>query len=621
MKNKWISLAALLVSAHLALGKTAAPPNILWLYVEDISSNLGCYGDRTVATPRIDQLAQEGTRFTQAFTTAPVCSPSRSALISGMYQATLGAHNHRSQTLKGKAGGNEQFYPSYPLPAAIQLLPALFQQAGYYTALGGKREGAISQQIGKTDYNFVWNDSIYDGDDWSERAEGQPFFAQIQLNGGKAREAPVEHPIDPATVVLPPYYPDRPVVRQAWAEYLNAIQVLDAEIGQILDRLESEGLADNTVVFFFSDHGVSHLRGKQFVYDEGMRIPLIVRYPNGRGRGKVRNDLISHLDIAATSLDLAGIPVPSYGQGQSWVSEDYQPRSFVYSGRDRCDETVDVIRAIRTPRFKYIRNYYASRPHAQYNRYRDGYPEVQLMREMFAQGELDSLPASMFQPYRPVEELYDLSTDPYETHSLTGVAAYQDTLRYLRQLHHQSMRDTRDLGLIPEPELEALGLQYSNKYFILQQPENQGLTDTIRAVIEAGEQEQLSVLAAALHHPSPSVRYWAATGLGYLLSDETGEKQRLLKTATQDPSATVRVAAARSLGRLGHAEQALPVLTEALSDANALVRLYAILGLESLGPVVESALATVQAHTTDDYEYVRRVANRLVRTYDTARRE
>ena len=303
-------LFLLLILAPVSLPAADAPPNIIWIVSEDASAHIGCYGETVIQTPHLDQLAAEGIRFTHAFVTCPVCSPSRSAMVSGMFQTTLGAHNHRSQRIKGQGGGNTSSLASYQVPESITLIPELFREAGYYVVNGGKA---------KTDYNFIAPDDLYDGKDWSGRAAGQPFFAQIQLQGGKRRNSKIEPMTDPADVVLPPYYPDDPLLREDWARYLNSWVYADQDVGKLLEQLEAEGIAENTVVFFWTDHGISHARGKQFLYEEGIHVPLIVRFPDGTGAGTTRDDLVSHIDVAATSLELAGIPIPDYVQGRSTV--------------------------------------------------------------------------------------------------------------------------------------------------------------------------------------------------------------------------------------------------------------------------------------------------------------
>lgn len=296
-------------------------------------------------------------------------------MVTGIYQTTLGTHNHRSQRRTGKGGGNENYYDSFELP--VKSVPDLLRSAGYYVT--NER---------KEDYNFIASD-LYDGEDWSERNQDQPFFAQLQLSGGKARGAKVANPVDPDDVTVPPYYVDDPMIRKDWARYLNSWIKTDNEVGQVVERLREEGALDDTVIFFWTDHGVSHLRGKQFLYDEGIRVPLIVHFGSGRDADSVRGNLVEHIDIAATSLALAGIALPPYMHGRDLFSDDYQPRKYAFAARDRCDETVEIIRAVRTKRFKYIRNFLSWLPHAQPNQYKDGKAIVQTMRQMQAGEERD----------------------------------------------------------------------------------------------------------------------------------------------------------------------------------------------------------------------------------------
>jgi len=339
-------------------------PNILWFVVDDMSPNLSCYGETSISTPHVDRLAREGVRFTNAFVTAPVCSPCRSALITGMYQTTIGAHHHRS------GRGVEKIH----LPDGIVPVPELFQKAGYYTCIGNGKSG--NTRLGKTDYNFEWNAAMYDGPDWSGRKAGQPFFMQVQLSGGKHRDGNGWKKLDeyfgteqthPESVSeIPAYYPRDPRILEDWSNYLDAVRMTDLEVGAVLRRLDEEGLTGNTLVIFMTDHGISHARGKQFLYNEGTHIPFIVRGP-GIQPGTVRTDLIEHIDMAAISLSAAGIPLPTAIQGRNVLAGDYQPREAVFAARDRCDETVERIRSVRTGEWLYIRNFHPRRPHLQPN--------------------------------------------------------------------------------------------------------------------------------------------------------------------------------------------------------------------------------------------------------------
>ena len=420
-------------------------PNILWINAEDMSPHFGCYGEGTIETPNVDRLALGGTRCANAFVTCPVCSPSRSALITGMYQTTIGAQNHRS-------GRGEL---KIERPENVPLVPVLFRDAGYYTA-----NGTIDGRPGKTDYNFEFDPSIFDGADWSGRDAGQPFFAQIQLRGGKLRESANWDRVaaealgdltDPDDVELPPYYPRDPLILEDWARYLDAVRYTDLEVGRIIDRLESEGILGNTVVFFFTDHGISHARGKQFLYDEGIKIPLIVRGP-GIAAGVVERASIAHIDIAAASLAFAGIPLPTAMQGRPFLNDGAEPRPFVVSARDRCDETVDMIRSIRTDHYKLIVNTYNARPYLQPNAYKDHKAILIALRRLRDLGALDPVQLLHFADRRPRYELYDLDHDPWEIHNVYDDPRHQGVAFGLRNDLDRWVAATNDLGQLPEPE-------------------------------------------------------------------------------------------------------------------------------------------------------------------------
>jgi len=573
-----------------------------------MSPHWSCYGETTIRTPNIDRLAAEGARFTQAFVTAPVCSPSRSAMITGMYQTSIGAHHHRS------SWPGSQIH----LPEHIRLLPEYFKQQGYYTVNGGPKTTVYhkdlawkDKKLGKTDYNFVWAPAVYDDNDWKNRPAGKPFFAQIQLRGGKHRKVAVPNPVDPANVKLPPYYPDHPVLREDWARYLNSVIHLDIQVGKILQRLDDEGIADNTVVILWTDHGISHARGKQFLYDEGIRVPLIIRWPGAIKPGTLRDDLVSHIDIAATSLYMAGIPIPKYMQGRPLFGPRYQPRDHIFAARDRCDETLDCIRCVRNKRYKYIRNFYPNRPHLQPNRYKDNKPIIKTMRKLFAEGKLGPLQARLFTCPRPTEELYDLRNDPQEINNLADLPEYGDILIRMRTKLTEWMSQTNDLGLIPEPQLEVLAKKYGTRYAVLTQKENKKLINDILEVIEFGKRAGVGNLVTAMQDKRPSIRSWAARQLGNL-GPEAKPAADVLTAALQDNSDGVRVASARALCKMGAERNGLPVLLRELKNANQIVRHYAALAFEDIGTKARPALGALKAARNDKYEYVKRLANRLV---------
>lgn len=464
------SLFVLLSSLLLPLSAWSAQPNILWFVIDDMSPSFSCYGETLIKTPAVDKLAAEGTKFTRAYVTAPVCSTCRSALITGMYQTTIGAHHHRSG--RGELKIN--------LPTDVTPVPVQFQKAGYYTCIGsglpgfdncGRPVGGAKDrkkggsQLGKTDYNFEWDPKMYDSHDWAEHGD-KPFFMQVQLHGGKLREGSEEaravfkqrviselgSATDPAKVTLPPYYPRDPVILDDWALYLDAARMTDLHVGRVMERLEKEGLLENTLVIFMTDHGISHARGKQFLYDEGAHIPFIVRGP-GVAKGAVRDDLVMQIDMAAMSLAAAGIPIPATMQGRDMLAKNYRPRDAIFAARDRCDETVEHLRSVRTDRFLYIRNFLPLRPHLQPNAYKDGKAIVQQLRSLHSEGKLPSVSEDLlFSPTRQEEELYDIQADPFQVTNLAANPDFKAELEARRAQLDQWIIESGDKG----PESEAM---------------------------------------------------------------------------------------------------------------------------------------------------------------------
>lgn len=420
-------------------------PNIIWIITEDISPELGCYGYQQVQTPNLDALAKEGTRYNNMYVTGSVCSISRSALITGMYQTTIGAHNHRSHQDDG-----------YILPAPVKPITEFLAAAGYYRVLAEMTPNGI-KPTEHLDYNFNWSNKYFDGHHWNERKSGQPFFAEIHVSvthrGPIWKTAVQKHQpqIDPDKLRLPVYYPDHPVAREDWATYLESIQLMDSYVGNFLERLDKEDFTKNTVVMFFSDHGRCHVRDKQFVYDGGIHIPFIIRWPAGTTHPPIDNELHSSIDIAATTLRLAGIKPPSYMEGIPFVGPGVKKREFVIAAKDRMDETIDKMRAVRTLQFKYIKNYYPERPYMQPNKYKETeYPVWNLMKQLYSSGKLTPEQALFCAPTKPAEELYDIQSDPDELHNLASSPAYSPTLKEMRSILDKWIKKTRDKGQYPE---------------------------------------------------------------------------------------------------------------------------------------------------------------------------
>ena len=454
MKTKpltFLSLFALCVlTAPLFAQDKISTPNIVWIFTEDMNDWMGCYGDKTVPTPHIDQLAERGVRFDRAYMTAGVCSASRSAIALGAMQTSLGVHHHRSSRKRVPEEVNH-------LPDGVKTVYELLREGGYYV---------VSQGMNKSDFNFLWKSGKlyskvgrkYDEPLWRERMTGQPFFAQIQLKGGKnsGRFAGAPHRqkrdktphTDPNKVSVPPYYPDHPVIRREIAHHYDTIRQTDDEVGRIIAALEADNLLENTVIFFWTDHGMRLPRHKQWLYEGGIRVPLLVAGPT-LTPNSVRSDLVSGIDITVTTLALAGINKPDWMEGRPLFDPAGTPRSFVVSARDRCDYTIERARAITTQRYKYIRNFLTDRPFMQ-PQYRDGRDYVEVSRRLYKDGKLNVVQSFMWSPTRVPEELYDLKNDPHETRNLAQDPQHARVLSEHRTILADWIKDTDDKGQYPE---------------------------------------------------------------------------------------------------------------------------------------------------------------------------
>lgn len=445
-------LACVLVASSVSLRAAAAVrPNFLWLIAEDSSpSAYSCYGEQPAAhTPNIDRLARDGVRFTHFYTTAPVCSASRSAFNTGMYQTTLGAHQHRTPVKR-------------PLPEGVRTLGEWLQLSGYYTAnVRQFPPGMNVQGQGKTDWNFLpRSDTPFQSDNWTDLKSRQPFYAQVNFQETH-RAFRAEGLTDPEKVALPPYYPDHPVIRKDYADYLDSARRLDGKIGRILEQLERDGLADNTVVIFMGDNGESHIRGKQFCYEEGLRVPMIIRWPAGLTPpahykvGSVDERLIEAIDVAPTLLSLAGEAVPAKMQGRPFFGPATgAPRTHAFGARDRCDMTAMRIRTVRDARYRYIRTFTPEVPFFAFNRYKEtSYPAWKLVPELHRQGKLTPAQAFLCEPRQPEEQLYDMVADPHEIVNLAASPQpeHAATLRRLRAELEDWIVRTDDQGRFPEP--------------------------------------------------------------------------------------------------------------------------------------------------------------------------
>jgi uncharacterized sulfatase len=454
-----VALAATLgISGSLPAAQPASPParpNILWITCEDMSADLGCYGDPYARSPNIDKLAGESVRYTHCFTHIGVCAPSRSGIITGMYPPAIGSQHMRSTTV---------------LPAGVRCFPAYLREAGYYTTNNSK-----------TDYNFsapkdTWDESSGKAH-FKNRPAGKPFFAVFNFT--VTHESQIRAPEkayekntarltadqrhDPAKAVIPPYYPDTPIVRKDWARYHDNITAMDYQVADLLKELDDEGLADDTIVFFYSDHGRGLPRGKRWLYDSSVHVPLLVRIPEKLRPadwkpGTTNDELVAFVDLAPTVLSLAGIQVPKIMQGMPFLGSQKpdEPRKHVYGCRDRMDERLDMSRSVRDKRYKYIRNYQWWKPYAQHLNYAEEMPTMQELRRLKAEGKLNKAQAPFMADRKPIEELYDLADDPHEINNLAADPAHRETLERLRKQHEAWTDHILDTGYVPEALLNNI---------------------------------------------------------------------------------------------------------------------------------------------------------------------
>jgi len=415
--------AVLALLALAPAGRAEAPgpvhPNVLWITCEDISPHLGCYGDAYARTPVLDKLAAEGVRYTEAYGITGVCAVNRSCLITSMYSSTLGSQDMRSTTR---------------LPDQIKCFPEYLRGVGYY----------CSNNV-KTDYNFAtpktaWDDCSRKAH-WRNRQGGQPFFSVFNFT--VCHESQIRQPDasffkktarltpdqrhDPAKVAVPPFHPDTPEVRQDWARYHDLITAMDYQAGDVLAQLEEDGLADETIVFFFSDHGAGMPGCKKWVWESGLHVPFIVRFPEKHRKwapgepGSVCSRLVSFVDFAPTVLSLANVDVPPHMQGKAFLGpQTAEPRQYVYAIRDRMAERYDTVRVVRDRRFQYMRNFVPHRSWSQFVSYTEQMPTMKVWRRLAGEGKLDAVQARYFRPTKPIEELYDTAADPYQVHNLAG---------------------------------------------------------------------------------------------------------------------------------------------------------------------------------------------------------
>jgi N-sulfoglucosamine sulfohydrolase len=447
-------------TARAQSAKPSVKPNILWISTEDMSPHLGVYGDALARTPTLDRLAAQSIRYRRAFSTAPVCAPSRAAIITGMYQNAIGAQHMRT---------TEDTVPELPGPYLavppfyVKAFPEYLRAAGYYTT-----------NRAKTDYQFgtpftIW-DEVTEKAHWRNRPDkSRPFFSvfnlmvthESQIFPSSAARKGKPLVTDPAKIQVPPYYPDTPAIREELARMYDNIADMDGQVNELLRQLDEDGLADNTIVFFWSDHGDGVPRAKRTLYDSGLNVPLMIKCPKNLGPacapfapGAVSGDLVSLLDLAPTVLALAGVEIPAHMQGRVLLGPKASAApAYAFAARDRMDIEYDMMRSARDARFLYIRNFQPELPYAGLIPYRNQSAIMQEWLRLQAEGTLTGAPSLWMRTSRPVEELYDVTADPHQIHDLAANPAHRATLVRMRTAVAEWMSRIDDQGLINEPEL------------------------------------------------------------------------------------------------------------------------------------------------------------------------
>lgn len=563
-------LATALILAAIPTLPAQERPNILWIVSEDNGPYLGCYGDPVARTPNIDKLASEGVRYRNCFSNAAVCAPARQTLISGMYATSIGGQHMRSTAA---------------FPSGVAFFPKYLREAGYYTSNNSKTDYNGGPADSKRAMKEAWDESGGKAH-WRKRPDGKPFFSvfnfndshESQLFPGRWKKRKLK--TDPATVKLPAYLPDLPETRRDLARYYDCLESMDQKVGRVLAELEADGLADETIVFYYGDHGGSMPRGKSFTYDSGTRVPLIVRFPGKWKRlspapaGGETDRLVSFVDFAATVLSLAGAEIPEHMQGRAFLGEKASlPREFVHTFRGRRGERYDIVRGVRSKEFLYLRNYTPHLPVMQFNGYSFEIPGYLAWRDAWRRGECNPVQAQWFEPKAP-EELYRISDDADNVRNLASDPRLAGELARLRAENDRHIRAIRDSLFYPE------GMT-GREWPVWQDDAVYPLDELIPLAnaVSKRDAKSLPAFRKAMTSANQCVRYWGVTGC-VVLGVEAKPLKDPLVGRLDDKEAIVRIQAARALAGMGENDLAIPVVRRFLNHPSAELSLQAALAVD-----------------------------------------
>ena len=618
MNRHFLALAVLFgcLQACSSMASAADLPNILWITSEDNGPHLGCYGDEYAVTPHLDGLAKRGVIYDRCWSNAPVCAPARTTIITGVYPTATGAEHMRSNVR---------------MPGFMKMYPQFLREAGYYCTNNSKEDYNLLKPEG------VWDDSSNKAH-WKNRKSGQPFFAifnhTISHESQIRNNIPAKNVIhDPAKVRIPAYHPDTPEVRKDWAQYYDRLTMMDDLVGKNLRDLEEAGLADDTIIFYYGDHGSGMPRSKRWPYNSGLQVPLIVvipeKYkhlrPDEYQTGGRSGRLVSFVDLAPTLLSLIGQQPPEWMQGFAFAGKhDAGSQPFIYGYRGRMDERYDMVRSVTDGRYVYLRQYMPHKVYGQYIAYMFQTPTTRKWKELFDAGQLNAA-QSLFWSRKPSEELYDLQSDPDEVSNLASSAEHLAILKKLRTAQESLAVRIRDVGFLPEGELHSRAGDSSTPYEVGHDASKYDLKRIMEVAGNAasGDTAAIGALTKDLSDSDSAVRYWAATGL--LIRQAAGVKagRAELRAALKDDSPYVRVAAAQSLAQFGNADDvklALPVLAKlAPVDKNGVyVSMSALGAIDELDDRAAPLAGQLNAFPTNDPSIPNRmgayVANLLKKT-------
>jgi arylsulfatase A-like enzyme len=586
-----VALLSLLCGSVFAADK----PNILWLTSEDHGPEMGCYGDVNARTPNVDALAAKGMIFKHAWSNHPVCAPARTTIISGIYATSTGGIHMRSMV---------------PMPAGTKMYPQFLREAGYYATNNSKEDYNVEKPEG------TWDDSSGRAH-WRARREGQPFFAvfnSTKSHESQIRTRPHRQIADPAKMRVPAYHPDTPEVRQDWAQYYDKVSEADADAGARLKEIEEAGLADDTIVFYYGDHGSGMPRSKRWPSNSGLHVPLVVHFPTKWRHlapkeyqpGGKSDRLVSFVDLAPTVLSIAGVRPPSWMQGHAFAGPfQTEPQPYVYGSRGRMDERMDNVRSVTDGRYVYLRNYFPHVSQAQRVAFQFETPTTRIWRELYDQGKTNEAQSHFWRTPKAPEELYDLRSDRDEVHNLASSPQHRAILEKLRAAQRAHVVKIRDVSFLPEGEIHSRS-QGSTPYDIARDPAKYPFEKILDAADLASRLEPAALprLEKLIVDSDSAVRYWGA--LGFLMRGKTGVERgaTALRKALNDSSPHVRIVAAEALAQHGAESDLAPALevlrTLAPPEKNGVfVAMSALSAIEALGKKADSLHELVRTMKPD----------------------